>query len=109
MSHPHAFDASIKALILTVADALLQAEPGYWRRRADEFEAARPRPGDYTGRLSPERIQAIDERLAAKAQACRNHATLLASHHDERVDDTVLEVYDIIVSHRATKKAEDAA
>jgi hypothetical protein len=32
-----------------IQDALAEATAAYWRRRADQFDAAQPRPGDYLG------------------------------------------------------------
>lgn len=56
--------------------ALSEATASHWARRADAFEAARPRPGDFTGRASPADVAAQDRRLAAMALACRRHADL---------------------------------
>lgn len=60
-----------------VEDALHEALPIYWRRRADMFEWARPRPGDWPGRASASDIAARDHRLADAAEACR-HAAVVA-------------------------------
>ena len=64
-----------------VQDALKDAHPGYWLHRARIFEAARPRPGDYTGRATREDIAAIDQRCRESADACRARAAV----HRERV------------------------
>lgn len=57
-----------------LADALRAAEGRYWRRRAHMFDEAAPRPNDFTGNATPEQIEALRERLAAKAEACREQA-----------------------------------
>jgi hypothetical protein len=57
-------------------DALNEATGAYWNRRAQTFEDARSRPGDYAGEATPEAIAARGARLAGIAQACRARATL---------------------------------
>lgn len=60
-----------------VAEAMAAAIPGQWERRADQLDAARPRPGDYLGRSTPEGRAALDRQLAQDAERCRRHAQLL--------------------------------
>jgi len=60
-----------------VQDALNDALACTWRRRADLFEWARPRPGEYAGQATAAELAARDRRLAAQAQAARNKAELL--------------------------------
>lgn len=55
-------------------DALAEATAIYWRRRADTFEWARPRPGDYFGQATREQLAESDARCAAMARACRTRA-----------------------------------
>lgn len=55
-------------------DAMNEGTALYWQRRADQLDAARPRPGDYTGRATDEQIKATDKRLAEAAEACRLRA-----------------------------------
>jgi len=57
-------------------DALTEATREYWTRRAQTFEAAMPRPGDFTGRATPEDLTAQRERLASTAAACRQRAAV---------------------------------
>lgn len=57
-------------------DALAEATATYWRRRAQTFLAAMPRPGDYTGQATPQEIEARRERIAAAARACAERAEL---------------------------------
>lgn len=59
-----------------VQDALTEATAHYWRRRADTLEAARPRPGDFTGKATSDEIAAVDRRLTAAARACRERAAV---------------------------------
>lgn len=55
-------------------DAMNEGTALYWQRRADQLDAARPRPGDYTGHATDEQIKATDQRLAEAAEACRARA-----------------------------------
>ena len=57
-----------------VVDALLEAWPAYWERRARAFEAARPAPGVYHGRSSRQELRAQWHRLTETAAACRARA-----------------------------------
>lgn len=57
-------------------DAYVEATAAYWIRRAEQFEAARPRRGEHHGQSAPADLDDRDQRLAAIAQACRNRATL---------------------------------
>ncbi len=59
-----------------VQDAMAQATSVHWHRRARDFEWARPRSGDYTGRATPVELAEQDARLAAVAAACRHRAEL---------------------------------
>lgn len=58
-----------------VQDAFIEAAADCWLDRARQLEAARPRPGDYTGRSTPADRAATHRRLTEAAQACRNRAT----------------------------------
>ena len=55
-------------------DAMNEATAGYWLRRAEDFERARPRPGDYAGQATEVDIARRDARLREAAQACRAKA-----------------------------------
>lgn len=57
-------------------DALAQATAAYWRRRAEVWEAARPRPGDFTGAATTEELAEANMRCAATALACRQRAAV---------------------------------
>jgi hypothetical protein len=57
-----------------IQDAIADATSAYWMRRAEAFEAARPRPGDWAGRATEADLRAADERCAGIAEACRLRA-----------------------------------
>lgn len=59
-------------------EILLTGTSIWWTQRAASFEAARPRPADFTGQATPTEIAAQDFRLAQTARACRAKAKLLA-------------------------------
>lgn len=58
-------------------DALSEATALYWLRRADQLEAARPRPGDFHGAATREDLSARHATLTLAALNCRRHAELL--------------------------------
>lgn len=62
-----------------VVEAVSYARAETWRRRAQQWEDARPRPTDWPGRGTPEELAAADERCQAAAQACRNRAALIVA------------------------------
>ena len=66
-----------------VLDALNEATAAYWRRRADQLEAARWKPGDYTGHATAEDLAAHDRAVREVAEACRNRAALLDTYGGE--------------------------
>lgn len=55
-------------------DALTGAVAAYWRRRAAVFEAAKPRPTDYTGQATQAELRDQWRRLDSLAKACRARA-----------------------------------
>jgi hypothetical protein len=57
-----------------MADALQEATAAYWRRRAQTFATALPREGDFTGRATPDEIEARRQRVAAVVLACSERA-----------------------------------
>lgn len=61
-------------------DTLAVATSGYWERRADVLEDARPRFGDFHGAASRESLSARYDRLSLQAEQCRVHATLFDHH-----------------------------
>lgn len=62
----------------TLHDALLEAllagERAWWKKRAQQFLDARPRPGDFRGLASDEDLRAQHRRLTDIARACRARA-----------------------------------
>jgi hypothetical protein len=73
-----------------LVDALLEAWPTYWERRARVLEAARPRAGDFYGRASREELQAQYDRLTEAARACRARAQVSPLGLVEHEVDAVL-------------------
>lgn len=63
-------------------DALTEATAAYWLRRARQFEAARPRPGDYHGAATVDELRDGWRRLTGVAQACRNRAAVCQLTYD---------------------------
>ena len=59
-----------------LADCLAEATSSYWQRRAEAFEDAAPRSGDYSGQSTPEDRSAARERCLNTAAACRARASL---------------------------------
>lgn len=55
-------------------EAIYDATAAYWRTRAEAFEAARPRPGDYRGRATDLDLREADRRCREAAEACRTRA-----------------------------------
>lgn len=71
-------------------DALTEATRSYWLRRAETFEAAKPRPGDYFGKLTRDEVRAQWYRLDEIARACRARAEVSI------LDDVADEVRDVL-------------
>ena len=63
-----------------VQDAMNDALACTWRRRAELFEWARPRPGDLNGNATAAEMAERDRLLAVQAKACRNKTILLELH-----------------------------
>ncbi len=59
-----------------VQDAFAEATAAYWTRRAEAFDAAMPRAGDYTGAATVEQLEERRLRLAGAATACRCRAVV---------------------------------
>lgn len=80
-------------------DALAEASAIYWRRRAEQFRRALPRPGDYLGRnTTPEQREARRQRIQAAIDACE-----LAAQYGERYGISRAAQYDV------TRALEEAA
>jgi hypothetical protein len=67
----------------------------YWRRRAIDWDRARPWPGDFNGRAT--RLELADrwDRMTARAQACRARAEIAelygATDHERALIQSVAE------------------
>lgn len=59
-----------------LADAITAANREQLLKRADDFDAAKPRPGDFTGQADPQTLREIWQRCEQKARALRSAATL---------------------------------
>lgn len=73
-----------------VQDAVNESSRDYWLRRAEQFEAALPRPGDFHGHAMAEDVRTRSLDIKMKAQACRNRAELCRLTDDE--DHLVLDL-----------------
>ncbi|WP_144009630.1 hypothetical protein [Enemella evansiae] len=58
-------------------DTYQQATAAWWERRAEAFDWAAPRPGDFTGRATPEQVARRADHCREAARLCRAHAELL--------------------------------
>ena len=58
-------------------DAITEAMPWHWIRRAEDLDNARPRPGEFHGQATRENLAERHARLTEQAAACREHAELL--------------------------------
>lgn len=74
-------------------DAMSSALASTWLRRAETFEAARSRPGDFLGQATAEDIHDADARLTGIANACRARAAIALIPGDV-IDDSILDVLD---------------
>jgi hypothetical protein len=72
MAYPGDLAIAYRAL----TDAWLEGTALYWRGRAVQLEAARPRRGDFTGHASAAEVRARWDRLTEAAAACRTRAAL---------------------------------
>ncbi|GAB6983519.1 hypothetical protein [Nocardioides pyridinolyticus] len=73
-------------------DALTEATATYWLRRAEQFEAAKPRPGDFHGLLTPAELSAKWSELDSIARACRVRASASPVGISHEVADALSEV-----------------
>lgn len=63
-------------------DALTDGDVHYWQRRAQQFEDARRKPGEYLGRTTQAEREARDRDLAETAAACRAKAQFVRLYGD---------------------------
>lgn len=62
--------------IRVAQDALADATAAFWRRRAAEFRAAAPRPGDFLGRATRTELSEAWQRCMRLAELCEHRAGL---------------------------------
>jgi hypothetical protein len=70
-------------------DALTEATAEYWLHRADQFEAAAPKLGEYHGHATQEELNEAWTRCRATAAVCRRHAELIMQGRPEETSDEV--------------------
>ena len=75
--------------IRVLQDALISADVQYWLRRAQAFEDAAPRPGEYHGRATREQLSMAYQRCMLAARNCRRHAQLLREIYGEISDEVI--------------------
>lgn len=75
-----AVDEVSRLQVRVLEDAMSAGRAASWFRRAEAFEDARPKPGDYVGRATAADLAEQDRRLARDAELCRTHAELLTRH-----------------------------
>lgn len=73
-----------------LADVLVSASRAWWLRRAEEIDAAKPRPGEMHGRATRADLSARWQRLDEMARACRARAELCSRQAAEHDVATVL-------------------
>jgi hypothetical protein len=61
-----------------VQQAISDALPETWRRRAQDFRAAAPKPGDWPGQARLSELAERGRECLAIARACEAHAAVLA-------------------------------
>lgn len=88
-------------------DSIASALSHQWLRRAEEFERAKPRPGDFRGRATDEQVAAQTARLTAKAEACRRRADVCELSDVEK--SIVLDFVQVALIAAKTVPAEVAA
>lgn len=67
-------EALIRAAV--AVDVLNAASAVFWRRRAEEFENAKPCRGEFHGQATHEELNAAWQRAHDTAQACRRRALI---------------------------------
>lgn len=71
-----------------LAEAMAAGLASTWERRARALEAARPRPGDFTGQKTREQLSSDWQRLTETAQACRARAEIARRYgHPDLAED----------------------
>jgi hypothetical protein len=76
-------DLDARLILSAVINKIRQDQPDYWRRLADEWEAATPRPGQFLGRATRAELSERWHSCLAIATACRHYAELLEEELEE--------------------------
>lgn len=84
-------DTAVRIIVRAVEEALAEAEPLFWRRRAATLEAAAPRPADFRGQATSAELAAAGRRCREAAAVCRAKALVLDA---ARLDVDVLDMLD---------------
>jgi hypothetical protein len=85
-------DLDQQAKLRDIQQDILQACSWWWRWRAEQFRAARPRPDEYHGRLPHDQQIAAWWRCEATARACEHKAAfldMLAAEHSDLAEVTL--------------------
>jgi hypothetical protein len=61
----------------TTQQQIIESDPAHWLRRAEELEAAAPRPGQYLGQATAAELSERWHSCMTTAAACRHKAAFL--------------------------------
>ncbi|MHA6511613.1 hypothetical protein [Tessaracoccus sp. Z1128] len=70
-------DGLTQYAVRMLEDAITEAMPWHWIRRAEDLDNARPRAGEFHGQATREDLAERHARLTEQAAAAREHAELL--------------------------------
>jgi hypothetical protein len=73
-------------------DALTEATAQYWEHRAQQFQQAAPRLGEFHGTATRDELNEAWTRCHTTAAACRRHADMISGEYPEPISDEVLTV-----------------
>ena len=73
-------------------NALIEATAQYWIHRAQQFEDAAPRVGEFHGNATPDELRQRWYDCMGTATACRRRAELIRSNYPEPISDEVGDV-----------------
>jgi aminoglycoside phosphotransferase family enzyme len=73
-------------------DALIEATADYWEQRAQAFEAAAPKLGEYHGSATRDELNEAWTRCHNTAATCRAHAQLIRESQSEEISAEVFDV-----------------
>lgn len=93
---PAVVDSVSQFAVRMFEDAIADALPCIWDKRAEDLENARPKPGDFHGQATREDLAERYARLTEQADACREHAELLRRYPNAIGEDLAALVVAII-------------